>query len=90
MKRIFKKFGSTALIATLLLGGCETIELDITDNPNQLSLDQSSADLLLNSIQIDFATFVELMGQNGGDLVRIGYLNGRNYQNIANLNSCAA
>ena len=86
MKRIFKKFGSSALIATLLLGACETIELDITDNPNQLSLDQSSADLLLNSIQIDFATFVELMGQNGGDLVRIGYLNGRNYQNIANLN----
>lgn len=85
MKRIFKKFGSSALMATLLLGACETIELDITDNPNQLSLDQSSADLLLNSIQIDFATFVELMGQNGGDLVRIGYLNGRNYQNIANL-----
>ncbi|WP_422860823.1 SusD/RagB family nutrient-binding outer membrane lipoprotein [Flagellimonas sp. S174] len=84
MKRIFKKFGSSALIATLLLGACETIELDLTDNPNQLSLDQSSADLLLNSIQIDFATFVELMGQNGGDLVRIGYLNGRNYQNIAN------
>lgn len=84
MKRIFKKFGSSALIATLLLGACETIELDITDNPNQLSLDQSSADLLLNSIQIDFATFVELMGQNGGDLVRIGYMNGRNYQNVAN------
>ncbi|PRX53693.1 SusD/RagB family nutrient-binding outer membrane lipoprotein [Flagellimonas meridianipacifica] len=86
MKRIFKKFGSSALIATLLLVGCETIELDLTDNPNELSLDQSSADLLLNSIQVDFATFVELMGQNGGDLVRIGYLNGRNYQNIANLN----
>ncbi len=84
MKRIFKKFGSSALMATLLLGACETIELDITDNPNQLSLDQSSADLLLNSIQIDFATFVELMGQNGGDLVRIGYMSGRNYQNVAN------
>ncbi|MEM0931122.1 MAG: SusD/RagB family nutrient-binding outer membrane lipoprotein [Bacteroidota bacterium] len=85
MKRIFKKFGSSALVATLLLGACETIELDLADNPNQLSLDQSSADLLLNSIQIDFATFVELMGQNGADLVRIGYLNGRNYQNITNL-----
>ncbi|TAI49681.1 SusD/RagB family nutrient-binding outer membrane lipoprotein [Flagellimonas allohymeniacidonis] len=85
MKRIFNKIGSCAVIATLLLGSCETVELDITENPNQLSLDQSSPDLLLNSIQVDFATFVELMGQNGGDLVRIGYLNGRNYQNIANL-----
>ncbi|WP_343485507.1 SusD/RagB family nutrient-binding outer membrane lipoprotein [Allomuricauda sp. d1] len=85
MKRIFKKFSSLLLLTAALLSSCETTELDLTQNPNQLGLDQSSPDLLLNSIQIDFATFVELMGQNGADLVRIGYLNGRNYQNIANL-----
>jgi len=85
MKNIYKKIAVFALFGILGFHSCETIELDITQNPNQLSLDQSSADLLLNSIQVDFATFVELMGQNGADLVRIGYLNGRNYRTINNL-----
>lgn len=71
-------FGTISLIS------CESIDLDLRENPNLLRPDQSSSDLLLNSLQIDFANFTELMGWNGGDLVRIGYMNGRNYQNIGN------
>ena len=84
MKKIYRHIGLIALVGAISFNSCETIELDLAENPNQLSLEQSSPDLLLNSIQIDFATFVELMGQNGADLVRIGYMNGRQYGNITN------
>lgn len=84
MKKVLKYIGLTVLTGVLFLTSCETTELDLADNPNFLRPDQSSADLFLNSIQVDFATFTELMGWNGGDLVRISYMNGRNYQNIAN------
>ncbi|MGB6151365.1 MAG: SusD/RagB family nutrient-binding outer membrane lipoprotein [Pricia sp.] len=80
----FKKIGLALLTGAVLFGGCESTELDLAANPNELSPDQSNPDLFLNSIQVDFANFTELMGWNGGDLVRIGYMNGRNYQNIAN------
>ncbi len=84
MKNIHKYLGLVLLSGFFLMNSCESVELDLTENPNQLRPDQSSADLFLNSMQVDFATFTELMSWNGGDLVRISYLNGRNYQNIAN------
>ncbi|MBS9461733.1 SusD/RagB family nutrient-binding outer membrane lipoprotein [Flagellimonas sp. 389] len=86
MKNIYKYLGLVLFSGVLLMTSCETIELDLTENPNQLRPDQSSPDLFLNSIQVDFATFTELMGQNGADLIRIGYMNGRNYQNVTNYN----
>ncbi|MGB5822035.1 MAG: SusD/RagB family nutrient-binding outer membrane lipoprotein [Saonia sp.] len=85
MEKIYKYISMVLFAGAFILSSCETIELDLAENPNQLRPDQSSPDLFLNSIQVDFATFTELMGQNGADLVRIGYLNGRNYQNINNL-----
>ncbi|MFS4467047.1 SusD/RagB family nutrient-binding outer membrane lipoprotein [Maribacter sp. 2210JD10-5] len=84
MKNIHKYLGLVLLAGVVFMNSCETIELDLTENPNELRPDQSSPDLFLNSIQVDFATFTELMSWNGGDLVRISYMNGRNYQNIAN------
>ncbi|QLG46078.1 SusD/RagB family nutrient-binding outer membrane lipoprotein [Costertonia aggregata] len=84
MKNIFKYISLAMFAGLLLVTSCESVELDLAGNPNELTPDQSSPDLFLNSIQTDFATFTELMSWNGGDLVRISYLNGRNYQNIAN------
>ena len=84
MKNIIKKLGLILLTGTVLFSSCESTELDLANNPNQLSPDQSNPDLFLNSIQVDFANFTELMSWNGGDMVRIGYMNGRNYQNIPN------
>lgn len=44
-----------SLVLTLtLVSSCETIELDLTQNPNNLSPSQASADFFLNSIQEDF------------------------------------
>ncbi len=82
MKKIHKYIGLVLFAGATILGSCETIELDLAENPNQLRPDQSSADFFLNSIQVDFATFTELMGENGGRLVRTENMNGRNYANI--------
>ncbi|WP_222982451.1 SusD/RagB family nutrient-binding outer membrane lipoprotein [Flagellimonas meishanensis] len=39
--------------------GCETTELDLTQDPNALSSDQASVDFFLNSIQEDFVRQLE-------------------------------
>jgi len=66
----------------LVLVSCETTELDLTDNPNALSPSQADPTFFLNSIQIDFAFWVNSMGDRGAELTRINYLSGRTYNNI--------
>ena len=66
----------------LVLVSCETTELDLTDNPNALSPSQADPTFFLNSIQIDFAFWVNSMGERGAELTRINYLSGRTYNNI--------
>jgi len=68
--------------AFLVLASCETIELDLTSNPNALSPEQADPTFFLNSIQVDFAFWVNSMGDRGGELTRINYMNGRTYNNI--------
>ena len=46
-------------ISVLLLAGCESTELDITEDPNALSPDQANVDFFLNSIQEDFVRQLE-------------------------------
>ena len=70
------------LSAILLLTSCETTELDLTSNPNALSPNQADPEFFLNSIQVDFAFWVNSMGDRGGELTRINYMNGRTYNNI--------
>ena len=66
----------------LVLTSCETTELDLTSNPNALSPEQADATFFLNSIQVDFAFWVNSMGDRGGELTRINYMNGRTYNNV--------
>ena len=73
---------SFILCLTLMLGACETLELDLTENPNALSPTQADATFFLNAIQIDFAYWVHRMGDPAGELVRINYMNGRTYKNV--------
>ena len=61
---------------------CDTLELDLTENPNALSPNQADAGFFLNSIQIDFAFWVSSMGDRGGELTRINYMSGRTYNNV--------
>ena len=70
------------LSAVLVLASCETTDLDLTDNPNALSPSQADASFFLNSIQVDFAFWVNTMGDRGGELTRINYMSGRNYNTI--------
>lgn len=85
MKTKYITFRLLILSVVLGLFSCESIDLDQAENPNLLRPDQSNPDLFLNSIQVDFANFVELMSWNGSNLVRINNLAGRNYQNIGSL-----
>lgn len=70
------------LCAIFVLVSCETIELDLTSNPNALSPEQADPTFFLNSIQVDFAYWVNTMGDRGGELTRINYMSGRNYNTI--------
>ena len=81
MKKITRIFG-LCLSVFLLLGSFETLELDLTENPNALSPSQADAAFFLNAIQVDFAYWVHYVGDRGGQLTRINYMNGRTYKNI--------
>jgi hypothetical protein len=69
---------STMLVVT----SCETLDIELTENPNALSPSQADPGFFLNSIQVDFAYWVHSMGDRGGELTRINYMSGRNYDNI--------
>ena len=78
MKTVFKIFFITLLG---IFTSCETTELDLRDNPNQISPNQADVEFLYNSIQINFGGFVNSLGNTSGQVVRINYMFGRNYQN---------
>ena len=63
----------------MLATSCETTELDLTQDPNGLT--EADRDFFLNAIQEDFARYVHAQGFNAGEVARIHYMFGRNYQN---------
>jgi hypothetical protein len=82
MKNLYKLSKIGFLSTILLLSSCETLDTELTDNPNFLTPDQASADFFLNSIQEDFARWVYEMGKYGLDLTRIEQMSGdRTYDN---------
>jgi len=88
MKKIIYLIKLTLFSGVLLLGSCESMELDLTENPNLLAPSQASPDFFLSSIQVDFAKeVVEPFGLTGGQVTRIDYMNGRNYLNAYSPNS---
>ena len=66
MNKIFKKF-ALIFAAGAVLTSCETTELDLTVSPNELSPTQSDPNLLLNSMQLAYASnqhsLSELVGE---------------------------
>jgi hypothetical protein len=82
MKKIFKTVGF--LIATISLvtfSSCETTNLDLTENPNELPLNSANPDLLLNGVQLKFAQTIQYFGNSGAEVTRLKYMFGRDYQN---------
>jgi hypothetical protein len=87
MKKIKLLTVSLFLIAgALTYQSCETTELDLTDDPNALTPSQADPNYYINSIQVDFASTVQLFGTTASQVTRINYMNGRNYQNAFGAN----
>ena len=75
------------IIAVIMIGlvsftSCETMELELIDNPNALSPAQADATFFINSVQVDFAFWVNTMGSRSAALTRINQLSGRNYAQV--------
>jgi len=81
MRKINNLIKMLVLCGGLFFASCETIELNLTQNPNALAPDQADPDFYLNAIQISFAYLTESFGNTAGALTRIDYMNGRDYAN---------
>ena len=86
MKNIFKILTIIGLVSFSFYS-CETTELDLRTNPNNLSPDQADVNSLLNNIQLEFMSNIEGgsdqdgFARMGSELSRIDYMFGRNYTN---------
>ncbi|WP_232520971.1 SusD/RagB family nutrient-binding outer membrane lipoprotein [Flagellimonas nanhaiensis] len=93
MKRIIKnRFNNAVLLAAFLLCAmqysCESTQLEILDNPNAVSPQQSDIDFFLNSIQAGFIAQVagnpldtRCLNEFGMEVTRIMHMFGPTYQN---------
>ena len=79
MKRIFKYLMMTVIAAGTMFYSCETMELEDLTDPNALSPDLADADLLLNTIQVNYLGAMQDMQFNGAALGRISHMGGRVY-----------
>ncbi|MBT8289010.1 MAG: SusD/RagB family nutrient-binding outer membrane lipoprotein [Bacteroidia bacterium] len=69
-------------VSGILFYSCETMELDKVVDPNELSVDQSDPDLLLNSIQLDYLNSMSIFNDISEDLSRITQSRARDYLNF--------
>jgi hypothetical protein len=81
MRKINNLIKMLVLCGGLFFASCETTELDLTVNPNALAPAQADPDFYLNAIQISFAYLTENNGRTAGQLARVDYMSGRDYQN---------
>ena len=82
MKNKVLKYLTIVLAFGITLNSCETVELDLADDPNALTPAQADPDFYLNSIQEDFARLVDALGEVGAEVTRIEYMNGRDYASV--------
>ena len=80
-----KKINKISILLILLLGltftSCETTDLDIVNDPNQVTVVNGDLERYMTAIQVDFKSFANAMGGNGAALVRIGQMGSVNYVN---------
>jgi len=69
-------------LSLLALYSCETIDLDKTENPNELSPNEANIDLTMNAILVRTGDFTNTMGAYGSELTRLENMFGRNYLNV--------
>jgi hypothetical protein len=82
MKKLSKIIGIIIITISLVsLSSCETIDMDLTENPNQLPTSAADPDLLLNGVQVNFAQAMQDFGTTGAEVSRLKWMFGRNYLN---------
>ena len=78
-----KNLNKISILLILLLGltftSCETTDLDLINDPNQITVENGDLERYMVAIQVDFANFVSAMGSNGARLVRIEQMSAGNY-----------
>ncbi|KPM31411.1 SusD-like2 domain containing protein [Croceitalea dokdonensis DOKDO 023] len=80
MKKLFKNI-TLVLLTGGFIASCETTDLDQTVSPNDLSTTQADPNLLLNAVQLAYATNQQTFSDNAAELTRIDYFFGRDYFN---------
>lgn len=80
-----KNINKLSILLILLLGltftSCETTDLDLINDPNQITVENGNLERYMVAIQVDFKSFAEQMGTNGARLVRIEQMGSVNYVN---------
>lgn len=79
MKNIYKYLLMTIIATSGLFYSCETTQLNLLTSPNALSPDKADADLLLNTIQLNYRSSLITFNNRSAELSRIDYMFGRNY-----------
>lgn len=67
MKRLYKILSLALVCSSVFFYSCETLELDLTQDPNALTPDQADVNFFLNSIQEDFVRQLEGDAAVGAD-----------------------
>jgi len=84
MYKYIRKFITKSALAFVLIVSvvsCESTQLEILDNPNALTPDQSDLNLFLNSIQLGTNTFFQQVNDEGMQVTRITNMAGPTYIN---------
>lgn len=84
MKITNKVYGFFILCFLVVFNSCETTELELLDDPDAVSLEQSSIDFFMNSIQLNTASFFEGVTEEGMETTRILHMFGPLYSNAYN------
>jgi len=80
-----KKINKIQILLLLFLGftfiSCETTDLDLINDPNEVTIENGDLERYLVAIQVDYAKFVEAMGRNGAQLTRLEQMRTPSYAN---------
>ena len=80
MRKSYKYF-ALVVMALVAFTSCETTELDLRVSPNDLSPDAADPNLLLNSVQLAYASNMDAISDLGAEVSRIDYMFGLDYFN---------
>ena len=79
MKKLIIK--SFLICLTAFIGGCETTDMDLLDNPNSVTADSGDTGLLLNGAQQNFRSYTASMHESPMQVVRMTHMFGPTYDN---------